>query len=169
MVRDFLACAALASFLAPGLIAQSATVCVFPAKEAHGVNTYVQDEVQALTVALQKNGGASIQAVSVPGVDPKQIDAEAQHRSCSYVVTLWRQEIPPDSPNYAGTLGGSQASVGYGTNLMRADTKIPANTLLDYALRKADAHKPMAHGETDNKTPYGKVAEEILKKIAEKK
>ena len=105
----------------------------------------------------------------VPGFNAKDIEAEAQRRNCAWVVTLWRQEVGPDTPNYGGSLGGTQATGGSGTALMLKDKKAQGGALLEYALRKGDGHKPVAHGESDAQSPYANFAAAIQKKISQAK
>jgi hypothetical protein len=161
---------AMVAMLAPGTFAQGVTVCVFQGKEAKGVNADVANDVTALAkelVPLTLPGGATLSVVPVTGVDPKTIDAEAKTRNCTDVVTIWRQSGIQDTPNYGGTLGGTQASQGTGNMLMLKDTKLPDGDLLEYSLRKADSKKAVAHGESES-TAYGSFANAIAKKLGQK-
>lgn len=172
MFRTFLGCVVLALPLAPVAFAQGVTVCIFPAKEARGVNTAAPSDVTALAKELVLRtlpGGATLSVVPAADVAPKDIDAEAEHRNCTHVVTVWRMETMPDTPNYAGTLGGTQASNGQNNALMLKDTKLPNGVLVEYSLRKADSHKPLAHGESDNGSAYASFATAIVRKLGQGK
>jgi hypothetical protein len=168
MNRMLLAFTAMVAMLAPSALAQGVTVCVFQGKDAKGVNADIANDVTALArelVPLTLPGGATLNVVPVTGVDPKTIDAEAKTRNCTDVVTIWRQAGIQDTPNYGGTLGGTQASQGSGNMLMLKDTKLQNGDLLEYSVRKPDSKKAIAHGESDS-TSYGSFANAIVKKIA---
>ena len=167
MNRMLLAVTAMFAMLAPSALAQGVTVCVFQGKDAKGVNADIANDVTALSkelVPLTLPGGATLSVVPVTGVDPKAID-EAKTRNCTDVVTIWRQAGIQDTPNYAGTLGGTQASQGSANQLMLKDTKLNNGDLLEYSVRKADSKKPIARGESDS-TAYGSFANAIVKKLA---
>jgi hypothetical protein len=100
------------------------------------------------------------------GVSKEQEDAEAQKRSCSWVVTVWRQDLPADSPNYGGSLHSGELDQD-GT--MARMTNALGGALLEFNLRKAGSHKNLAHGESDQASPYGKMADQIAKKISKEK
>jgi hypothetical protein len=149
----------ISAFIAPTLIAQNVTVCIFPAKDARGTNADTPQDVTTLAgdmVALP--GAASLNVVPVTGVSPKDIDAEAAHRHCTYAVSLWREDAPPESPNFVGGLGGTKPSP------LKAK-----GVLLEYSLRKADSHKVIAHGESDEDSAYTSFAAAIAKKIGQQK
>jgi hypothetical protein len=40
---------------------------------------------------------------------------------------------------------------------------------VEYSLRKADSHKAMAHGESDNDSAYASFATAIVKKLSQQK
>jgi len=168
MNRMLLAFTAMLAMLAPSALAQGVTVCVFQGKDARGVNADIANDVTAMAKELVPRtlaGGATLSVVPVTGVDPKTIDAEAKTRNCTDVVTIWRQEGIQDTPNYGGTLGGTQGSSGTGNQLMLKDTKLDNGALLEYSVRKADSKKALGHGESDS-TSYGAFANAIVKKIA---
>ncbi|MGA8109646.1 MAG: hypothetical protein WB974_09435 [Acidobacteriaceae bacterium] len=162
MVRNLLLCAGLAAFLAPALTAQN-KVCAFQDKPGHIAHVSTSD-ADALAGELNSR---SVQAVGAAGVPKKDEDAAAQKQGCTWIVTLWREDLPADSPNYAGTLGGTQNA-----NMSNAELALERPTggaLLDFSLRKADSRKTIAHGETDEASPYAKIAEEIMKKMGKDK
>jgi hypothetical protein len=170
MFRAIALLAGVSTILAPTLFAQNPTVCIFQQKQGHSAE--VDSGFDASTIAKQlttRTPAPALDFVPISGFSAKEIDAEAQRRNCTWVVTLWREELGPDSPNFAGTLGGTQTSVSQGVSLMVKGTKIGANTLVEYSLRKADSHKPVAHGEGDDDSAYPKFADAILKKIQKEK
>lgn len=175
MFRAIALLAGLSSVLAPTLLAQNPTtqnplVCVFQQKQGHSAD--VDAGFDASTIAKQlttRTPAPALDFVPISGFTAKEIEAEAQRRNCTWVATLWREELGPDSPNFAGTLGGTQTSASQGVSLMVKGTKIGANTLVEYSLRKADSHKPVAHGEGSDDSAYGKFADAIVKKIQKEK
>jgi hypothetical protein len=60
-------------------------------------------------------------------------------------------------------------SQAQGVNLMVKGAKLGGDTLLEYSLRKADAHKPIGHGEGEEDSTYAKFADGIVKKIQKEK
>jgi hypothetical protein len=171
MTRLFVVFAGTITLLAPALVAQNPTVCVFQQKQGHAAD--VDGGLDSSLVVKEltdrtSSGSPAFDIVPVTGFTAKEIDAEAQRRNCAWVVTLWRQELGPNTPDYAGTLGGTQASAGQGNAVMLKDNQIGADTLIEYTLRKPDSHKAIAHGEGDDKAAYGKFADAIVKKIRQK-
>jgi hypothetical protein len=171
MARSLLLATCILAFLAPTLIAQATTtVCLFPAKDARGVNTDTPKDVSTLAKELLAlPASASFNVVPVTGVSPKEIDAEAAKRSCTDVVTVWRLEQTPDSPNYGGTLGSTQVTTNKDNGLMLKSTLRANGVLLEYSLRKADSHKAIAHGESDDDSAYTNFAAAIAKKVSQGK
>lgn len=171
MARFFVVFAGTVTLFAPALVAQNPTVCVFQQKQGHAANVDAGFDsslvAQELTTRIS-SGTPAFDIVPVTGFTAKEIDAEAQRRKCAWVVTLWRQELGPNTPDYAGTLGGTQTSAGQGSAIMLKDNQIGADTLLEFSLRKPDSHKAIAHGEGDDKAAYGKFADAIAKKIGQK-
>ncbi|HEX4037365.1 MAG TPA: hypothetical protein VHX37_04840 [Acidobacteriaceae bacterium] len=162
MLRAVLACVGLAAFLAPALTAQN-KVCVFQDKPGHIAHVSTSD-ADALAGELNSR---SIQAVSAVGIPKNQEDAEGQKQGCTWIVTLWRQDLPADSPNYGGTLGGTQNA-----NMSNAEldaNKPTGGALLEFNLHKADSKKNVAHGESDEASPYAKIADQLLKKVGKDK
>jgi len=169
MLRAVLVLAGTSALLAPTLAAQNPLLCVFQQKQGHAEDAAAGTDATALAkelVARTTAAGTALDIMPISGFGAKEIDAEAQHRNCAWVVTLWRQEVGPDTPNYGGTLGGTQASQGEGTHLMLKDNKAQGGGLLEYSLRKADNHKAVAHGESDAASPYASVATAIQKKLS---
>jgi hypothetical protein len=167
MTRALVAFLGISALFAPVLVAQKSTVCVFQQKQGRAANVDAGFDSGLLVKELLTR--TALDVVSITGFTSKEIEAEAQRRQCAWVVTLWRQELAPDSPNYAGTLGGTQGTESGGTSLMLKDTQLGQNTLLDYSLRKGDSHKTVAHGEGDEGSTYGKFADAILKKLGQSK
>ncbi|HEX4068161.1 MAG TPA: hypothetical protein VHZ09_19230 [Acidobacteriaceae bacterium] len=162
MFRGLLVCAGLTAFLAPALTAQN-TVCVFQSKQDHAA-TATDSDANEIAGKLNTH---SLQTVSVLNVAKDQEDAEAQKRGCTWIVTLWRQELLADTPNYAGTLGGTQSNTVGHAELEHM--KITGGALLDFTLRKVDTRKYVAHSESDDASPYAKMADQIAKKIGKEK
>ncbi len=102
MARGLLVFIVLVAFFAPALGAQT-KVCAFQDKPGHAAKV-TDSDADALARELNAH---SIETVAAVGVSKKDADAEAQKRGCTWIVTLWRQELPPDTPLYAGSLGGS--------------------------------------------------------------
>jgi len=158
MLRAVLVLAGTSALLAPTLAAQNPLLCVFQQKQGHAEDAAAGTDATALAkelVARTTAAGTALDIMPISGFGAKEIDAEAQHRNCAWVVTLWRQEVGPDTPNYGGTLGGTQAS-----------NKAQGGGLLEYSLRKADNHKAVAHGESDAASPYASFATAIQKKLS---
>ena len=96
MFRKVLLYAAVIALFAPTLLAQGVTVCVFQGKEPHNLATQYASDIQNVVTELTGKtlpNGASIQAIAVPDVSPKDQDAAAQSHQCGYVVSVWREEI----------------------------------------------------------------------------
>jgi len=164
MFRGLLFCAGLATFLAPALTAQN-TICVFQAKQGPGIRGAPSDADGLLSELNTR----SLQAVAVVGIPKNRDDAEAQKRNCSWIISVWRQELAADTPNYGGSLGGTQSANASNGVLDATRQEIGANTLLDYNLRKPGSHKNVAHGELEDASPYSKMADQIVKKISKEK
>ena len=158
-------CAGLTTFCAPVLIAQNGTVCIFQAKKGHSAHVTDSD---ADAIARELNAH-SLQAIAVVGIAKDQEDAEAQKRGCGWIVTLWRQELAADTPNYAGSLGGSGTARSDSAVMGAMTNSEVGGALLEFNLRKADSHKTLAHAESDDVSPYAKMAAQIEKKIGKEK
>jgi hypothetical protein len=172
MFRALLVLAGTSAVLAPVLSAQNPLVCVFQQKQGHAPDAAAGTDATALAkelVARTTAAGTALDIMPVSGFTAKEIDAEAQRRNCAWVVTLWRQEIGPDTPNYAGTLNNTQATGSSGNSLMIKDNKAAGGGLLEYSLRKGDNHKTVAHGESDAASPYANFATAIQKKLGQSK
>jgi hypothetical protein len=172
MVRALLVLAGTSAILAPALAAQNPLVCVFQQKQGHAQDAAAGTDATALAkelVARTTAAGTALDIMPISGFTVKEIDAEAQHRNCAWVVTLWRQEIGPDTPNYAGTLNNTQATGSSGNSLMIKDNKAAGGGLLEYSLHKGDNHKAIAHGESDAASPYANFATAIQKKLGQSK
>lgn len=168
MLRAIAMLVGISTLAAPALFAQNPLVCVFQQKQGHSAD--VDAGADASTIAKELSTRMpGLDVVPVSGFPAKEIEAEAQRRNCTWVATLWREELGPDSPNFAGTLGGTQTSASQGVSLMVKGTKIGANTLVEYSLRKGDSHKAVAHGEGSDDSAYGKFADGMLKKIQKDK
>jgi hypothetical protein len=171
MFRVIALLAGISAVLAPTVLAQNASLCVFQQKQGHSPDVDGGFDSSLLSKELGTRIPASLglDLIPISGFTGKEIEGEAQRRNCTWVVTLWREQLGPDSPNFAGTLGGTQSSNSQGVNIMVKGTKIGGNTLLEFSLRKADAHKPVAHGEGEEESTYGKFADTIVKKIQKEK
>ncbi len=167
LTRSLLLAAGFSALIAPGAFAQGVTVCVFPAKELRGINADSALDVKALTkeLAARASGGASFAVVPVTDAGPKDIDAEAERRHCTDIVTTWRMELTPDSPSYGGTLGHTQVTTNKDNALMLKDTLRDNGVLLQYSMRKANSKKAIAHGESDSDSAYATFAAAIVKKL----
>jgi hypothetical protein len=168
-LRAFLILAGASAVLAPTVFAQNPLVCVFQQKQGHAEDSAAGTDATALAkelVARTTAAGTPLDIMPISGFGAKEIDAEAQHRNCAWVVTLWRQEVGPDTPNYAGTLNNTQATGSSGNSLMIKDNKAAGGGLLEYSLHKGDNHKSVAHGESDAASPYASFATAIQKKLA---
>lgn len=155
MWRSLLACVGLVACFAPALNGQT-KVCVFQDKPGHAANVSDSD---ADALARELNGH-SIETVAAVGVSKKDEDSEAQKRGCTWIVTLWRQAESPDSPAFAGSTGGSD-----GRTMGTINPTGGAATLLNYRLQKAGSRKDVAHGYSEDASPYARMADQIMKKI----
>jgi hypothetical protein len=165
MLRGLLVGAGLATFCAPALIAQNGAVCIFQAKKGHAAHVTDSD---ADAIARELNAH-SLQAIAAVGIAKDQEDAEAQKRGCGWIVTLWRQELAPDTPNFAGSLGGSGNAQSDSAVMGAMTSSEVGGALLDFNLRKSDSHKTLAHAESDDASPYAKMAAQIEKRIGKDK
>ena len=194
MTRTLLTLAAILAALAPLAAAQNPTVCVFQEKQKHTQDVDAVNLTKALT-ARQASEKLAFDYVPIGGFTSKQIEAEAQHRNCAWIVTLHREDAPPDTPNYAGTLGSSSVGggAGYGATGGHvsgvsgqggpvagvSNSTIAANPayqeaaqdggMLVYDLRKADSKKNIAHGDATDLSTYDSIAAAIDKKLSKAK
>jgi hypothetical protein len=160
ITRSLVVCAGLVAFLAPALGAQT-KVCAFQEKPGHAAKV-TDSDADALARELNAH---SIQTEAAVGVAKKDQDAEAQKRGCTWVVTLWRQALAPDSPNYAGSLAGN-AQQGSASEVMGAMTGgAEGGALLNFTLRQTSNRKNLAQGYSDDESPYAKIEGQIAKKI----
>jgi hypothetical protein len=173
MTRTLLALAAILASLAPLAIAENPTVCIFQQKQRHTLDV---DAVNLAKSLSSQKGGPAFDFVPIGGFAGKDIEAEAQHRNCAWNLTLQRQEPPPDTPNYAGTLGGGRSSSMSGGITNSTIAGNPAfqqaqqdGGMLVYDLRKADSRKVVAHGETTDLSSYDPLAASIEKKLSKAK
>lgn len=166
MFRVIALFAGISALHATTLLAQDHTVCLFQQKQGRSAEVDAGFDSATLEKELtQQMPALAPNLVSISGFTAKEIDAEAQHRNCAWVVTLARQEMNAATPNFAGTLGGTQQSKTTPMDVMVKGTQIGANTLLEYSLRKSDSRKPIAQGEGDDNSAYAKFAKAIVKKI----
>ncbi|HZZ39533.1 MAG TPA: hypothetical protein VFE06_10395 [Acidobacteriaceae bacterium] len=171
MMRILFILAAASVTIAPSMIAQNPTVCVFQQKQKHTQDTDATAVATALT-SHKASGGPTFNFVPVSGFAAKEIDAEAQRRNCAWVLTLWREQSPPDTPNYAGTLGstaspntgGVTRSVVAGNPDVQQEAALDGD-MLEYTLRKGDSHKAIAHGSNNEPPLYDPVVASIEKKL----
>ena len=143
MTRSLLTLAAILASLAPHATAQNPTVCVFQQKQRHTLDV---DAVNLSKALAAHKGGPAFDFVPLGGFASKDIDAEAQRHNCVWVITLQRQEPPPDTPNYAGTLGGGRSTSDTGGMTNSVIAANPAfqqaqqdGGMLVFDLRKADS------------------------------
>ena len=170
MLRSLLILAGVMTALAPMVAAQSVTVCVFQSMKGHKVPD--GGDAQGISTALgsmKLPGGRAITAITVTDVPEKDEDAAAQKRSCTFIADVWRNELSPDTPLFAGTLAPS-SNIGQNAKGALVNMRSGSdNTILEYALRKTNSDKKFAHGESDDATPYVPVADQIAKKLAKEK
>ncbi len=182
MTRTLLILAAIAASLAPPILAQNPTVCVFQLKQHH------TKDIDAVGLADTFNadkspGKPALDFVTIAGFTAKEVAPEAQRRNCAWVVTLQRDPMPPDTPNYAGTLGSSGPDAGHvaavngqgGPVAGVSNSTIAANPdlgmasqdgdMLEYTLRKGDNKKTLAHGDTTQPSLYDPIVAAIVKKV----
>ena len=165
MLRKVVLSAALTALFAPALLAQGVTVCIFQGKEPHDIaSQYASDPQNAAAAFTGKTlpGGGAIQAIAVPGVDPKQEDAAAQSHQCGYVVALSREEILAAPAGVAGGTGNGVES----THTNAAAMGQGNDTRLDYVLRRTGSKKKLLNGESGSSSPWDRVADDVVKKIA---
>ena len=170
MFRVIALFAGISALHATTLLAQDHTVCLFQQKQGRSAAVDAGFDSATLAKELTKQMPAlAPNIVSISGFTAKEIDAEAQRRNCTWTVTLSRQDLNAATPNFAGNLGGTQASKSTPQDILVKGTKIDGETLLEYSLRKADSRKPVAHGEGDDDSAYEKFAKTIAKKIQTEK
>lgn len=158
MCRGLLICVGLVACFAPALSGQ-AKVCAFQDKPGHAAKVTDSD---ADALARELNGH-SIQTVAAVGVSKKDEDAEAQKRGCTWIVTLWRQELSPDSPVFGGSLGSARA--GDAQTMGEINSTETGGGLLNFNLRQTGSRKSVAHGYSEDASPYAKIAGQIMKKM----
>jgi hypothetical protein len=175
MTRTLLTFAAIMASLAPLATAQNPTVCVFQEKQHHTVDVDAVGLANALTTRRAADKLA-FDYVAIGGFSGKDIETQAQQRNCAWVVTLHRQPPPPDTPDYAGTLGSSRttSTTGFVSNSTIAGN--PAfqqaqqdGDMLIYDLRKADGKKTLLHGDATDLSSYDPIAAAIDKKLSKAK
>ena len=165
MSRRVLLYAAFIALFASPLLAQGVTVCVFQGKESHDMaSQYASDMQNAADAFSGKSlpGGASVQAIAVAGVDPKQEDAAAQSHQCGYIVSVWREEILAAPAGVGGTTGNGVESTHANQSAMGQQN----DARLDYVLRKTGSKKKLLNGESDSSSPWDHLADEVVKKLA---
>lgn len=164
MVRSLLVLAGAMAALAPTVCAQGVTVCVFQADKGMKIpdNDDAQEVATALS-ALKLPNGDAINAIPIDGISAENENAEARKRSCNFVAELWRTDMPPDSPLFAGTLQpGTNAGQYSRETVNQMESK--SNTTINYSLRKTDSDKKIAHAVSDDNKPAS-VAKTLAKKI----
>ena len=116
MFRAVALFAGMVTVLAPTVLAQN-TLCVFQQKQGHAADVDAGFDATLLVKELSPRMPATLglNVVTISGFTGKEIEAEAQRRNCAWVVTLWREQMGEASPNYEGTLGGTQAKQGPGS------------------------------------------------------
>ncbi len=148
------------------LLAQNSAVCIFQQKQGRSAEVDAGFDSATLAKELTKQmPSLAANVVQISGFTAKEIEGEAQRRNCAWTVTLSREDLNAATPNFAGNLGGTQASKSTPQDILVKGTKIGGETLLEYSLRKADSHKPVAHGEGDDDSAYAKFAKAIVKNI----
>lgn len=175
MTRTLFALAAILASLAPLATAQNPTVCIFQEKQKHTVDVDAVNLANALTTR-RASDNLAFDYLALGGYASKDIDAQAQHRTCAWVVTLHRQDAPPDTPNYAGTLGSSRTIATSGNVPNSTIAANPAfqqagqdGTMLIYELRRGDSKKIIARGDATDLSTYDSVAAAIDKKLGKAK
>jgi hypothetical protein len=157
---------ALISLFAPALLAQGVTVCVFQGKESHDIASQYASDVQNVAAALSGkalSGGAAIQAVAVPGVEPKQEDAAAESHQCGYILSLRREVILAAPAGVAGNMGAGGVGGGHVNESAMGQGN---DARLDYILRKTGSKKKLLNGESDSSSPWDHIGDEVVKKLA---
>jgi len=170
MLRRFLVLAGALVLAVPMVLSQNVTVCVFQAQKGHKMpdGSDAQELARALT-GLKLPNGSALNAVPFNGVAEKNEDAAAQKQSCAFIAEVWRNDLPQNSPLFAGTLHpGSNTDQDSLDNANQMNRDSTENTVVEYTLRKADSDKKFAHGESDNNKPSS-LADTMAKKIAKAK
>lgn len=159
--------AALAAFFAPALLAQGVTVCVVQGKESHHVASQYSSDMQNAAAELSGQtlpNGAKIQAIALPGVQPKEQDAQARSHSCGYILSLHRSVILAAPAGVAGNMNAGGVGSGHVNESAMGQGD---DARLDYVLRKTGSKKKLVNGQSDSSSPWGHVAEEVAKKLAQ--
>jgi len=164
--------AAFPVLFASSVLAQGVTVCVFQGKESHDVAAKYASDTQNVAAALSGkalSGGSTIQAIAVPGVDPKQEDAAAQDHQCSYIVSVWREEILAAPAGFAANMQGNGNNMQGDQGMNQSAMSQQSNSRLNYSLRRIGSRKKLASGEVDSGSPWDHVANDVMKKLARDK
>lgn len=156
MVRSLLACAGLLALISPSLTAQP-KVCVFQEKKD------IAGKVSDAAAVADELDARSVQAVAAAGISPRNEDAEAGERGCSWIVTVRREEPPPVSPTYG------EAGPGTGGGVTSEMAASMARDIIEFSLRRAGMRKTVARGYSQDASPYTKIAGQIATKIGKEK
>lgn len=165
MSRRVLLYAALIAFFAPTLLAQGVKVCVFQGKESRDLAKQYASDIQNVAAELSGKpaGSGSVQAIAVPDVNPKEQDAAAQSHQCTYIVSIWREEMLAAPAGISGNMSGG--SIGSG-HLNDSAMQQQDETRVGYSLRKTGSKKKLVNGESESSSPWDHIAKEVLKKLA---
>ncbi len=166
MIRGLLVFAGALALAAPLVHAQVVTVCVFQAQKGHKMHndSDAQGVVDALSTLKLPNGDA-IRAIPVDGISTRDEEAEALKRGCGFVAEVWRNDVPASTPLVAAA-GANPSSQNPD---LFPGSATEAGTVMEYALRKTNSNKTIAHGEANKSDPWSEVADTIAKKIARAK
>lgn len=106
----------------------------------------------------------SVPAVAADGIAPRREDAEGRKLGCTWILTVWRQKQPPNSPLYPG----DETRQSVATVNAMANSQVHRD-LIDYNLRRVGSRKSFAQGYSQDASPYTKIAGFIAKKLSRKK
>lgn len=166
MFRRVLLSVAVTALFAPTLLAQGVTVCVFQGKESHDLATQYASDIQNVAAELTGKtlpSGASIQAIAVPDVSPKEQDPAAQSHQCGYIVSVWREEMLAAPAGISGNMSGGGLGGAHNNDSAMQQTN---ETRVGYSLRKTGTKKKLVNGESDKASPWIRIASDVVKKLA---
>jgi hypothetical protein len=166
MSRRVLLYAALIALFAPPLLAQGVTVCVFQGKESHDIAAQYASDIQNVAAELSGKtlpNGATIQAIAVPGAEPKQEDDAARSHHCGYIITVRRSEILAAPAGFSGNLSAGGPETGHMNQSAMGQQN---NARLDYILRKTGSNKKLLNGESGSSSPWDHIGDDVVKKLA---
>jgi hypothetical protein len=169
MTRALLILAAIVASLAPPLTAQNPVLCVFQEKQRH----HTQDDIAAAMANELTDrtayAGPAVDFIPISGFPAKAINAEAERRHCSWIVTLWREKSLPETPTFEGDIGAIKAPTSQTVATAVQGPGSQDRDLLEYSMRRAGSHKLVTHGAASDPSRYLPIVDAIVKELRKSK